>query len=93
MPERKVEDIEIGTVLLDEEGNLYEIIGRKEIGRSVIVLWLWPDTHPVPDYYQVFDRGDTINFIKQGPSSAKHISEADTSKIPRVASSASEPQD
>lgn len=82
MPERKVEEIEIGTILLDPDGSLYEIVGIKEVGREFIVVWLWPDTHSFPDAHQVFNRGELINFIRQGPSSAKHISEEVNHGIP-----------
>lgn len=80
MPSRKAKDIEVGVVLVDPNGTMYEVMAHQEIKESV-VLWLWPDDEPFPNFYQVFEGDEDINFIKQGPSTAKHVADSQPQEV------------
>jgi hypothetical protein len=80
MPSRKADQIEPGVVLVDPSGELYEVVHWARV-RSEIVMWLWKDDDPRPTWFQVFDPDEEINFIKQGPSTARHVAEESASEI------------
>ncbi len=62
----KAKDLKVGHVLVDPDGHLYEIVSVHKIpddspdGYSRIHAWLWPDSSPVPNYFQTFEPGDEI---------------------------------
>lgn len=67
MPAVKVENVEVGKILVDPDGHLYEIVGMSH-GDNVVFLWLWPDGSSTPNMFQQFEVGEEINFVAGGQS-------------------------
>lgn len=64
MPSIKAEDLQVGHVLLDPAGHLYEIQAVLNTGAEVFV-WLWPDSSRMPNQFQAFELGEEVDFISQ----------------------------
>lgn len=78
----KAHNLKPGHVLVDPEGHLYEVVAVNTRGDGVIHAWLWPDSSPVPNYWQEFNVGDDIVSINGSNTPAP--SDAQTEVIPVV---------
>lgn len=49
-----------GHVLVDTEGHLFEVVAVDLRQTDKVHAWLWPDSSPVPNYWQTFDPAEDI---------------------------------
>lgn len=87
--------LKAGHVLVDPDGNLYEVVAVHMVpddtpdGVSRIFAWLWPDSSPTPNFFQVFEPTDDIVGINTTPSVPNPAEE--TAVIPVVEESENVP--
>jgi hypothetical protein len=56
----KAQNLKEGHVLVDTEGHLYEVMSVIRNLPDTIHAWLWPDSSPVPNYFQTFKPDEDI---------------------------------
>lgn len=76
----KAKNLKTGHVLVDPDGHLYEVMSVICNLPDIVHVWLWPDSSPVPNYFQSFEPEEDIVAVQGGT----HVSEARTEVIPVV---------
>lgn len=49
-----------GHVLVDTDGHLFEVVAVDLRQADKVHAWLWPDSSPVPNYWQTFESSEDI---------------------------------
>lgn len=56
----KASSLKPGHVLVDTDGHLFEVVAVDLRQADKVHAWLWPDSSPVPNYWQTFDLSEEI---------------------------------